>query len=126
MGDNNQLLPISKDDVNPIYTEAIPLTEYTLIEIVRQAKDNKIIQLVTKIREYITSQEYPAFNTMETLIKESVCGDIEVCAKIDDFYKKYQEVDYKDSIIACHKNASVEHRDFRTKISSMVKLESMM
>ena len=132
VGDNNQLLPISKDDVNPIYTEAIPLTEYTLTEIVRQAKDNKIIQLVTKIREYITSQEYPAFNTMETLIKESVCEDIEVCAKIDDFYKKYQEVDYKDSIIACHKNASVasynkQARKFNLgKVPSVVPLESLV
>ena len=132
VGDNNQLLPISKDDVNPIYTGTIPLTEYTLTEIVRQAKDNKIIQLVTKIREYVTSQEYPAFNTMEALIKESVCEDIEVCTKIDDFYKKYQEVDYKDSIIACHKNASVasynkQARKFNLgKVPSIVPLESLV
>ena len=132
VGDPNQLLPVEEGDNNPIYCDLVPCSEYTLTEIVRQAKDNKIIQLVTKIREYITSQEYPPFNIMEALIKESVCEDIEVCTKIDDFYKKYQEVDYKDSIIACHKNASVasynkQARKFNLgKVPSIVPLESLV
>ena len=69
VGDPNQLLPVEEGDNNPIYCDLVPCSEYTLTEIVRQAKDNKIIQLVTKIREYITSQEYPPFNNMEALIK---------------------------------------------------------
>ena len=72
VGDPNQLLPVEEGDNNPIYGDLVPCSEYTLTEIVRQAKDNKIIQLVTKIREYITSQEYPPFNNMEALIKESI------------------------------------------------------
>lgn len=132
IGDSNQLLPIDKDDVNPIYIGAVPCSEYTLTEIVRQAKDNKIIQLVTKIREYISSQEYPPFETMKDLIRESVCDDIEVCTKIDDFYKRYQEVDYRESVIACHKNASVsmynkQARKFNLgKVPSIVPLEALV
>lgn len=132
VGDDNQLKPVNSDDTNPIYLGLVPCSEYVLTEIVRQAKDNKIIQLVTKIREYITSQEYPAFNTMENLIRESVCEDIIVVNKIDDFYKKYQEIDYNDSIIICHKNISVnsynkQARKFNLgKVASIVEGESLV
>lgn len=126
IGDSNQLLPVDKDDVNPIYLGAIPCSEYTLTEIIRQAQDNKIIQLVTKIREYISSQEYPPFETMKDLIRESVCDDIEVCAKIDDFYKRYQGVDYRESVIACHKNASVNMYNKQARKFNLGKVPSIV
>ena len=126
VGDPNQLLPVEEGDNNPIYCDLVPCSEYTLTEIVRQAKDNKIIQLVTKIREYITSQEYPAFNTMETLIKESVCEDIEVVSKIDDFYNKYQEVNYEDAMVLCHKNVSVNSYNKKCRQFNLGKVDSIV
>lgn len=126
VGDDNQLKPVEVGDANPLYEGLVPCSEYVLTEIVRQAQDNKIIQLVTKIREHISSGEYPPFKTMEELIKDSVCEDIEIYNKIDDFYKRYQEIDYNSSQILCHKNATVNMYNNKARKFNLGKVDSII
>ena len=43
---------VDKDDINPIYSGFIPLSEYNLTEVVRQAKDS----IIFKVSNYFRNQ----------------------------------------------------------------------
>ena len=105
IGDPYQLLPINSN-INPVYQ--LP-KQYHLTKIVRQAKESPIIELATKLRDRIESQDF--IELSEILKETNECYEIQFLdTKKDlvyDFYKNknwYEE----DKIITAFTNKDVE------------------
>ena len=105
IGDPYQLLPIDKRE-NLIYL--LPQS-FTLTEVVRQAKENPIINLATELRQKIASKN---FTPVEDIFynyasKEEIELFYNEGEFIADFYKNKQWHE-EDKIIATHKNKDVD------------------
>ena len=107
VGDSFQLPPVD-GDINPVYEMK---SQYELLEIVRQAKDNPIIKLATEIRERIENED---FIPLQDLVLPHECEFISVMkdgkAFMGDYFspdgdKKWYE---KDCIISAYTNNTVD------------------
>ena len=107
VGDHAQLKSVDKDDENPIYCGYVPLTEYKLTEVVRQAKDSTIFKVSNYFREQIETQQFKTFSDAIQVIKDNQGEDFVVVNKIDDFYNEFVKTPFKDSAILVHKNSTV-------------------
>lgn len=107
IGDHAQLKSVDKDDENPIYCGYVPLTEYKLTEVVRQAKDSTIFKVSNYFREQIETQQFKPFSDAIQVIKDNQGEDFVVVNKIDDFYNEFVKTPFKDSAILVHKNSTV-------------------
>lgn len=107
IGDHAQLKSVDKDDENPIYCGYVPLTEYKLTEVVRQAKDSTIFKVSNYFREQIETQQFKPFSDAIQVIKDNQGEDFVVVNKIDDFYNEFIKTPFKDSAILVHKNSTV-------------------
>ena len=107
VGDKNQLKSVDKDDENPVYCGYIPLTEYTLTEVVRQSAESRIFRVADYFREQIETQQFKPFSDAMQVIKDNQGEDFVVVNKIDDFYNEFVKTPFKDSAILVHKNSTV-------------------
>lgn len=105
IGDKYQLLPV-KQGVSDVFNLK---KQYELTQIVRQAEDNKIIQLSTKIRTCIANKIYPDLKEIFEEFKNS--SEIEFFTDINqfsnDFHKRpnwYKE----DKILTAYTNHNVD------------------
>lgn len=106
IGDPYQLMPINQGSNNDVYNLK---KQFKLSEIVRQAKDSKIIKLATKIRNKITSKDYDNLKEIFDEIEEN--NEIQIFKDkeqfIKDFYKNpnwYSD----DKIITTYSNSDVD------------------
>lgn len=107
IGDRYQLLPINSSS-NPVFELD---KQYSLTEVVRQAKDSNIISLATLFRDRIISQE---FIPIRELLQDTIANpteDIEFLSSkekfVQDFYKNKQW-ESEDKIITSFVNRDVE------------------
>ena len=107
VGDHAQLKSVDKDDINPIYSGFIPLSEYNLTEVVRQAKDSTIFKVSNYFRNQIEAQEFKPFSDAIQTIKDNQGEDFVVVNKIDDFYNEFIKTPFEESAILVHKNSTV-------------------
>lgn len=115
IGDPYQLLPIN-DSENKIYKLK---TQYSLIDVVRQARDNTIIKIATKLRERIKSKD---FIDLQDFFAENArdAEEIDFFHNKDlfeqDFYKN-EKWYHESKIIATYKNKDVDafNRTIRLK-----------
>lgn len=105
IGDQFQLLPINEGS-NDIFRLK---NQFTLTQIVRQAKDSQIIQLSTRIRKCIENQDYEdlwdIFNEIPTSNEIEFFNDKKEF--VEDFYKNENWQD-EDKILASFSNRDVE------------------
>lgn len=107
IGDIYQLLPVNSSS-NPVFELN---KQYSLTEVVRQAKDSNIIRLATMFRDRIISQE---FISIRELLQDAIANptqDIEFFSSkekfVQDFYKNKQW-ESGDKIITTFANKDVE------------------
>jgi ATP-dependent exoDNAse (exonuclease V) alpha subunit len=105
IGDPYQLMPINQGSNNDVYNLK---KQFKLTEIVRQAKDSKIIQLASKIRNKITSKDYDNLKEIFAEIEEN--NEIQIFKDkeqfIKDFYKNPNWY-LDDKIITTYSNSDV-------------------
>lgn len=87
IGDSKQLLPIDGNQ-NPVYSGKF---QYELTEIVRQAADNKIIQLSTILRKCIENQKFLSNAQLKECLNRYIGEDIIHCPTYNEFLGKYFE-----------------------------------
>ncbi len=107
IGDRYQLLPVNSSS-NPVFELK---RQYSLTEVVRQAKDSNIISLATMFRERIISGEFiPILELLQDAIANPT-EDIEFFSSkekfVQDFYKNKQW-ESEDKIITTFANKDVE------------------
>ncbi|MFA5455837.1 MAG: AAA family ATPase [Sulfurimonas sp.] len=107
IGDRYQLLPVNSSS-NPVFELK---RQYSLTEVVRQAKDSNIISLATLFRERIISGEFiPILELLQDTIANHT-EDIEFFSSkekfVQDFYKNKQW-ESEDKIITTFANEDVE------------------
>jgi ATP-dependent exoDNAse (exonuclease V) alpha subunit len=115
IGDPYQLLPV-KDNENRIYELK---NQYTLTEVVRQAKDSYIISIATKLRERIMTKDYMDlklfFQACSNEYKEMTFFHNKN-EFLDAFYHSDEWYD-EDKILATYKNKNVDafNKEIREK-----------
>ena len=115
IGDPYQLLPV-KDNENRIYKLK---NQYTLREVVRQAKDSYIINIATKLRERIKSKD---FIDLKVFFQECSKEHEEMTffhnkkVFLEDFFKN-DEWYNEDKILATYQNKNVDafNKEIREK-----------
>ena len=104
IGDPYQLLPVDKSE-NKIFKLK---HQFSLTEVVRQAKDSYIIKIATQLRERIQHQN---FIPLKEFFMQNHYDEIQFFNNekdfIEDFYKN-KEWYKEDKIIATHKNKNVD------------------
>lgn len=106
IGDQFQLLPVNESSNNVFRLK----NQYTLTQIVRQAKDSKIIQLATKIRVCIENEEYE--NLREILNDTPNSKDIEFFESKREFLEDFSRNENwhkEDKILASFTNNDVDN-----------------
>lgn len=117
VGDSFQLLPVGSSS-NSIYSLK---NQYILSEVVRQAKDSYIIQLASKLREYIESQSF--INLIDFFKLHKINESIYFYNQeefLRDFHKN-KEWFNEDKIISTYTNKSVD--EFNHQLRNIYYLE---
>jgi ATP-dependent exoDNAse (exonuclease V) alpha subunit len=107
VGDSFQLLPV---DSNENCISKINI-QYTLTDIVRQAKDSYIIEIATKVRNIIENQEY---STVEEFFKQNYTDKIEFFHTKEEFYEdfcKNKNWTQENKVITSFKNSDVDYHN---------------
>ena len=106
IGDQFQLLPVNESSNNVFRLK----NQYTLTQIVRQAKNSEIIQLATKVRVCIENEEYE--NLREILNDTPNSKDIEFFESKREFLEDFSRNENwhkKDKILASFTNNDVDN-----------------
>ena len=109
VGDPYQLPPVDtkKEDL-PVFS----LKQYKLTEIVRQAKDNPIINLSFQIRERIKSKNFIPIKDL--FQNQNQNKNIQIFTNFEKFMNAYFN-DPSDKIIGAYTNKQVENYNFRIR-----------
>lgn len=119
IGDPFQLLPV-KSSNNAIYSLK---KQYSLEEVVRQAKDSGIIKLATKIRQRIEKQDF--INLITLLENENQSNDITFFDTREKFLIDYYKNESEDKIMTAYTNNEVDRynkiiRDHSLKVKNII------
>ena len=108
IGDSYQLLPVNQSSLNDVFRLR---NQFKLTQIVRQAKDSQIIQLSTKIRTKISTNDYVDLREIFDEIDKN-SEDIQFFTNkrefIKDFYKNENWQD-EDKILTSFTNNEVDN-----------------
>lgn len=123
IGDKYQSKPVEGGE-NPIYSGDFSCTSYELTEIVRQAKDNDIIKLATKIRDCIETAKFPDNKWIKKEINSIKSPNIEIVSSDGLLLERYFESTYPvdTNLVVAYRNKSVDRYNSRIR-NTLIKSE---